>query len=355
MTEPVTDTEHFQCPEGMKVRTTSRDVTVVELDWFCDPAKLADPEFEAKMIRLIGVQRWRREFCRDWNAAAGERYYPEFDPTRNVQRLEKLLDAPVIRGWDFGRRSPACVWLQYSPKSQRAWVLREIAPRDMNIFNLRDLVRFLSGDVIREYLIEHNRLEALQYLDRLAGMEQWDGEPMPAPPWFQPGQTFYDYAGHEAMMSSGLIEKQGEALTCKDVLADGGIQLGAYMTRESSKEIVTRKLLHIQADGMPGLMMDPACKVLIEGFSGGISFAKPSPQNPRPDQRANDGKYEHLDDALGYPLVNLVPVADGGKSTDAEQQRLGVALRGQDFRVDPAKALQSGEGFDSGYLEDQWR
>jgi hypothetical protein len=45
-------------------------------------------------------------------------------------------------------------------------------------------------------------------------------------------------------------------------------------------------------------------------MNGGIAFGNATLAHPKAGQPAKDGHFEHLHDALGYGLVNVVPVAD---------------------------------------------
>jgi hypothetical protein len=45
-------------------------------------------------------------------------------------------------------------------------------------------------------------------------------------------------------------------------------------------------------------------------MSGGLRWKKPTPNDPTPKECAKDGRYEHSHDALGYGLVNMVPLTE---------------------------------------------
>ena len=104
--------------KGFSIRRTSRGWLVVEIDPWANPKK-DEAWLEQRRRRAVSEVAFRREHLRDWTSAGGLSFYPEFmeRPGRYIRRAPGLIDGlPVIRGWDFGYRRPALVWLQYSPR-----------------------------------------------------------------------------------------------------------------------------------------------------------------------------------------------------------------------------------------------
>ena len=69
---------------------------------------------------------------------------------------------------------------------------------------------------------------------------------------------------------------------------------------------------------------------MIKGFEGAIAYANPSPGNPLPEEAARDGTYEHIHDALGYGLLNIVALQDDGlllKRPGTGKVRVGGGMR----------------------------
>jgi hypothetical protein len=54
-----------------------------------------------------------------------------WDFDRNVADISEDTSLPILRGWDFGFRAPAIVWLQYT-HSGRLLLLKEHCPRDLS-------------------------------------------------------------------------------------------------------------------------------------------------------------------------------------------------------------------------------
>lgn len=300
--------EYAKLP-GVNVRRTPRGIVVFELDYIADPAK-RDPAWAARMrARMPNEKEWRREFMRDWTSAAGDAFYPEFgiEPYRYIYPATRLLNAPIVRGWDFGFRHPACVWFQYSPKSGRVWVLRELMPENIDTFSFRDLVLYLSGQKSLEQL--ERRPQALAWVKKIK-----DDPRMPAPPWFEADASapihWLDFSGPEATKVSASVEGEHKERSDKAILEAEHLVLECPSVGIAAREAVMRRLLQRRPDGHPGIVFDPACPILIEGMNGGIAFAKETKLNPDPTEPNKDGYYEHLHDALGYGLVNMVPAVD---------------------------------------------
>lgn len=274
--------------------------TLVEVDYWADPDR--DEAWAKRQRAMMGSERaWKREFMRDWTTAAGTPFYPEFvtAPTTFVRRAVNLLPGPVVRGWDFGYRKPACCWMQYSHQSQRLFVFRELMPENLDTYAFRDLVLWCSGQ--RDLGDLRGRSRAIEWARKLR-----DGKH--PPPWFPVGTTFIDYAGPEALQRTASVEHEAAARTDADILALEDIQLEVYSVRLAAREQVIRRLLQARPDGVPGLLFDPSCKLLIEGFNGGISYPDETPGNKTPTNPRKDGIYEHLHDALGYAASQIVPV-----------------------------------------------
>lgn len=305
----------YPAMQGVKVRRTPRGIVVFELDYVADPAK-CDPAWAAAMrLKMPSDKEWRREFLRDWTSAAGDAFYPEFglEPHRFIRRAPLVLDLPVCRGWDLGYRHPACVWFQRAPRSGRVWVLREIMPENIDTHSFRDLVLYLSGQRTLEQL--QGRPAALAWVKKIQ-----DDPRLPSPPWFEAPASgpirWLDFSGPEALKVSATVEGETKERTDKAILEAEGIRLECFSMPISARESVIRRLLHTAPDGFPAVLFDPACPILIEGMNGGIAYPRPTKTNPDPREPDKDGYYEHLHDALGYALVNVVPAVP-----DAEVRR----------------------------------
>lgn len=320
---------------GVEIRKTPRGICVFTLDFWADRER-QDPAWIEGMRRLMSPKDLKREFLRDWTTAAGDAFYPEWGELpleRKMVRAAGIHEGPVYRGWDFGYRHPSCLWMQYDQSKRRLWVMRELCPADIGTHAFRDLVLYLSGELEREKLAKWP--SALHWLYNLEHDRRY-----PPTPWFQHSRgtpiRFIDYAGHEALKRSATVENETAARTDAMVLADGGINLHSFYATPKAREDVLRPLLRLRSDGYSGLLIDPACPVILEGMAGGICYPKPTPQNPNPTDPQKDEVFEHPHDALGYVAVNVVPLGEF-----VEGGRL-VTYRGRKAEEAPAPASDQG-------------
>lgn len=289
--------------DGLRARTTQRGIRVIELDAWADPAR--DEAWMAKARRqAASTADFEREVNRNWNITSGATYYPEFSEIGRERYLFEpptLLAGPVIRGWDFGWRAPVCVWMQYSPKSDRVYVLREFAPRGIGAHHFRDVCRYLSGELTWEMLDGPGR----EWVEMLRGLPG-----IPAPPWFAPGTKYVDLSGPEVNNVQSISAKDPEEATLRLVWAAGGIEFAIQAGPVKARTTVLRRLLHVRADGHPGILISPACVDVLAMLDGGLTFEKATRLNPLPSKPRKDGRHDNTHDALTYALVGIVP-ADG--------------------------------------------
>jgi hypothetical protein len=272
---------------------------VVELDACADPARGAEWLIGARK-RAASEADFQREICRNWSIVSGAIYYPEFSALGRDKYLfepTELLASPVIRGWDFGWRAPACVWLQYSPTADRVYVLREFTPRGISAHHFRDVARYLSGQYPYEDLDSIGREWVATYSD-------WPG--VPKPPWFAPGTQFVDLSGPEVNAVQSIASKDPEEACVRDVWAAGGIEMAIQAGRVKARALVLRRLLFPRLDGWPGIVISPACMDVLAMLEG-LAYRKPTRLNPLSDEPHKDGRHDNVHDALTYALVGSVP------------------------------------------------
>jgi hypothetical protein len=285
---------------GFRVRTTQRGYRVVELDAWADPAR-GEAWMAAARKRAASTADFEREVMRNWSITSGATFYPEFGEIGREQYLYEstaLLAGPVIRGWDFGWRAPVCVWLQYAPKSDRVYVLREFAPRGISAHHFRDVCRYLSGQL------------EMTGLDGAAG--EWvemlrDLPGVPTPPWFAPGTAFVDLSGPEVNAVQSISSRDPEEATLRQVWAAGGVEFSVQAGPVKARTTVLRRLLHLRADGRPGILISPACIGVLAMLDGGLTFRKATTLNPQPSEPRKDGTHDNVHDGLTYALVGVVP------------------------------------------------
>lgn len=298
--------------EGFNIRWTQRGFCVLEVDYNADPQKRTKAWFKSER-RKYTERDWKREMLRDWTTAEGDAFFPEFAtrPDAYTMKCPCILDGPVVRGWDFGYRAPACVWMQVSPKG-RVMILREILPFNTEVHEFRDLVRYLSGQVSFEYLIKNNRLRAMHWVHKVQEAKEWPYNQYPKPPWFKGVTEWLDFGGHEARGTKSIQSAHNEKPEVNDlaVLASGGINLNSDYMQKNAREYKVRRLLGSLDDGYAGLLVDPAAALLLAAFKGALAYPKATPVNPSPRDPAKDGVYDNIWDAASYGVGNSVEISD---------------------------------------------
>ncbi len=195
---------------------------------------------------------------------SGMPVYPEFRSTLHVSELSYQAPQPIIRGWDFGRRRPACVWASMRPDG------------------CMDFLYCLLG---------HN-----ENLDIFAGKVIAESARL------FPGCTFWrDYVDPHGAQKRDVSEKSSH-----DVLREKGIApLFRDVTIDTGIRQVSEGLCQL-INGRPKFMFDRyGCNLVIEGFASGYSWPTIRPGHAMKETPVADGFYEHLMDAVRYIAVNL--------------------------------------------------
>ncbi|TFH66257.1 MAG: hypothetical protein E4G90_04495 [Gemmatimonadales bacterium] len=301
---------------GMSIRRNNdRNFTIARIEHSAAPAKRSKEWEEATKKEYPSLSDFRREMKIDRTSNIGKPFYPQFGENhlRYIARCDTVpKDMPILRGWDFGKGNPACVWGIWSAKSKRFWAVRELLGFDIDTYQFRDLVRYLSGQISIETLNQHER--AMQMLDELRMTSGY-----PEGPWFGGRNRFYDFAGHEGVMGGRGLQKTSDAKTAAEILALEDIHLYAQLTPQHLRTDLINGLSrmrecsfkdHGRCDGHPGILLDPACVLLIKGLTEGIVYAKATPQHPDPNEPMKDAIYSHLHEALGYTLRQVVALED---------------------------------------------
>jgi len=212
----------------------------------------------------------RRYVKGEWGAifAGKPVYVNEFNFDLHVSNgpITPVQGVTIHRGWDFGL-TPACVFTQVSPNGQ--WlVLRELWSDDMGIDEF--------GDAASDYSKQNFR-----------------------------GFQFED-VGDPAGKSRATTDEK----TCMEILAGKGIHCREAPTNEfiPRRESVARKLTRT-SKGHPQLLIDPRCKRLVDGFSGGYRYAERGNTGTF-SERPEKNQYSHTHDALQYVALDLFGYVD---------------------------------------------
>lgn len=189
----------------------------------------------------------------------GDGVFPEFNPTIHVGEYRYDPRFPIIRGWDFGRRRPACVFAQL----------------------VEDQLIHLAAMLGQEIALE-------RFIDRVFARTTMQ---------FGLAKQFIDYVDPHGTQrrdvseetSVSIMQKRGLNPRWRDVALNTGL------------ELMSKRLTNLTSRGKPTSVFDRAnCSILIEGYQGGYCWPKPTSLREVAEIPYKDGTYEHVMDADRY-------------------------------------------------------
>lgn len=245
----------MKVPEGVNRWQTRQGLTVVRVHYTADPIK-RDEEWQAEQRRGMSEAMWEREMEINFRVMLGKAWFPEFRYEFHVAKeyLKPFAGKPIIRGWDYGL-TPCTVFCQYGPKGELA-VLEEVQSMDCGVTAHARVVEAVSAGY--------------------AGFSFTDvGDP------------------------AGRQRAQSDERSCVDILRE---QFGIYVqdgpvSAVRRWEAVRQRLTTVTDTGGPMLVIDPRCRWLIGGFTGGYRRQK---VGERYLEEPEKNEYSHTQDALGY-------------------------------------------------------
>lgn len=314
--------------KGWRVVRAPDGYVVVTLMSSADPEKDTEEWLNQRRAEQPDDVAFRREFLLDWTSAEGNPFFPEFAEKASDYVQPHVVDPlkPVIRGWDFGRRKPACVWMQ--EQEGQVVVLYSLIGDDIDIHSFRDLVMFLSAEPMRvdlettdvnlELEVLKGRPAALRHLREIMDRRPWwpEGDPDKIQynvPILPPGLTFEDYSSYEAYQKQAFDTEAGEKSSA-EVLSSRGIHIRWLQKPESYGDNIIRRLMLKMPDGRYGLSISPMAPDLIVGLGGALTYAPSTTANPRPDKVRDDNYYINVYDAFRYGVVNMADVGERVKA-----------------------------------------
>lgn len=250
--------------EGVQEWRNPRNrLAILRLHWSADPAKRSEDGRRAmgQLRAEIGERAFKREYEIDWTSPEGEPVIPEFNATTHVRPVTLDPMRRLLRWWDFGRVAPVVLFAQATPTGQ-IQVKQELCPFNTPLDQLLPMVRAITADLVRD-----------------------------------PTKVFD--AGDPASVN------QTDLGSSADVLLQHGMHLHTSRpgTEVSYAALRARLLKRIWAppDGeIPALVIDPACRNLIEALSGAFHLSPHPPHRP-----VKQHPYKDLVDALRYGHDNL--------------------------------------------------
>lgn len=276
--------------EGVWAWHTPKGWRVIALHYSADPDKRPGTEagdaWIAKKKADTSERDWKREYELDHTIAEGEPFYSTFNRSLHVRRCVYDPTRPLLRGWDFGKGHPSIVFAQVDEKAKLK-VLWSYIYTNLNIYQLVPIViaetnaRFPEAKEIRDY-----------------------GDP----------------AGAQETDKGATTMILLNTFKIKLIYRFSFIEEGAKM--------IEQKLM-LQADGSPGLWLDPCNKDLNEGFESGYVLDTGASGKDSEGRIKNspkkDGWYDHVMDALRYLIVNVFSMLpDKQSDQDKAWEKIGL-------------------------------
>ena len=214
------------------------------------------------------IDRLRKTYDEDWQKRyldgqfgiiqAGDPVFSDFSQRVHVKALTPIQGIDMIRGWDFGRRHPCCVFTQIDELGRHR-IYRTVKGENEDIYKFRDRIIEISNK-------------------------------------FFPGFRFIDYCD-----PSGRNEKDSGKSSIA-VLKEKGINPKFRVTSPGQRADEINRMLREMRGGTPTILIDPINEeYMITAFLGGYCVGSDG-------QPKKDGYYEHGMDAYGYIVANTCMV-----------------------------------------------
>ena len=282
--------ENVECPmEGVWAWTNAKGWRVVAVHFTADPDKRPGTEsgdaWIEKKKKDSSERDWKREYDLDHTIAEGDPFYATFNRSMHQVRCAYDPTRSLLRFWDFGRGHPAIVFAQLDERV-KVRVLWSHIYTNLNIYQFAPLV-----------LAETNaRFPEAKCLD------------------------YGDPAGAQESDKGATTTILLDTFKIKLVYRFSFIEEGTKM--------IDQKLM-MQADGTPGLLIDPCNKDLLNGFESGYVLDTGAGGKDNEGRLNNapkkDGWYEHVMDALRYGIVNIFTMMpDSQSDKDRAWEKIGL-------------------------------
>lgn len=282
--------------QGVWEWKTPKGWHVMAIHYTADPKKRpGTPEGDAWMVAektKSSTRDWQREYEIDHTISEGEPFFTRMNRAAHVKPCKYNPELPLLRGWDFGRGHPACVWAQKAPNNQIR-VLKSLLETQKDIFQFAPMV--------------------------LAETNVWFG-----------GAKIFDYGD-----PAGAHETD-KGQTTAILLNEFKITLiHKFSFLETGLKMLERSLI-VREDGEPGLLFDPSNTILIDGFAGGYKLDTGATGRDTEGRLKNtpkkDGWFDHLIDALRYIFVNIFSIAPTKDNQDKALESVSLWMTNEQHR-----------------------
>lgn len=265
---------------------TPKNWRVLAVHYSADPTKRPGTEdgdkWIAKKKEDASTRDWQREMEIDFTISEGDPFFTRFNRSVHVKSLSYDPTLPIIRGWDFGRGHPSCVWAQKKSNGQLR-ILRSVIETQKDIF------------AFAPYVLSESQM-------------RW------------PGASFID-CGDPAG-----AQETDKGATTQILLVEFKINLHYRWSSNEEGWKMMEKSLIVREDGEPGILIDPReNEDLIDGFAGGYKLDTGKSGRDTEGRLKNsalkDGWYDHVFDALRYIYIHCFKI-DGKAAHALEKSTL---------------------------------
>lgn len=275
--------------KGMRGWRTAEGYLVLRTHYSCDPDRADDEWVEETSQGYPGGvdgSAWQREMEIDFGSYAGLPVYPQFDKTNSVKVVKYNPSLPLWRGWDFGYRNPAVVFLQLWPDDTLV-LLHELFPtldkESMPGISTSDLAKLVLEITAR-------------YFPQSLSVDDSSG--------------VFDFCD-----PAGLQTKETSDYSSVEILQQNGIWPEHNVVGRKSRVEFARRYVegrHIDSSGIdsgPKFLISPHCTLAIEAFSAAYRYPeddKGKADREMPDstsKRVQNEPYIHIMDAFEYVVA----------------------------------------------------
>jgi hypothetical protein len=278
---------------GIEERETESGIHVFRVSFTADPMKRSDEwqkEAAAGMLGGINGRAWRSEMLIDWSVGSGLGVYADiFDREDHVapHEIEWIPQLPIYRGWDTGPThiSPACVIAQLDSLGRLA-ALKEVVS-----WNGR-------GEPKATFLDEFAEVVTVE-CNRCYPAGEWHDVMDPAA-WTKQTVTSEERSAVEILNRHGIYPSKGA------------------VTFTARKAAMYDRLEQRRR----GVLLDPRCRMLIEGFSGKYQYEHIGGMESGQHRATVDkNAWSHPMDAFSYCVSFLYAPARYAQQEDPDAWR----------------------------------
>jgi hypothetical protein len=247
-----------------------KEHTVIFLHYTADPQKRSKEWLEAEKAKFFSQgkspEAWEQEYELSFEKTGRPKLYSRYDPAVHEKDVKYNPFRPVIRGWDFGYQRPACVFMQENDHGQIV------------------LLDALMGKNVE---IQEFAPYVLAYCKKNFKPGKANGRDVPI--------EYKDYCDHAGTQQSD------KGSTVKILRNEYGITARSRYSKPEERSNLIAHRLEKRKDGKPGMIVNRHATLLVDGFRGGFTSKGDILDKPT-GTPFKDGKYEHVNDAMGYAI-----------------------------------------------------